>query len=124
MSEVNEAVMRRFIDEVINNADYAALRELVHPDYVYRSPDQELRGPQALEAQVYDPAFYIAFDAVLPSGVAGTECAPETRRADLDAANAALDAALRAAGGAVAAEEEFPRVGALFADTLMFACAR
>jgi hypothetical protein len=81
-------------------------------------------GPQPLSAQVYDPAFYIAFDAVLPSGVAGSDCVPETRRADLDAANAALDAALRAAGGAEAAEAAFPRVGALFADTLVFACAR
>lgn len=89
---------------------------------VHRRPVTDPGGTGPLEAQVYDPAFYIAFDPVLPSGVAGSDCAPRTLPADHDAANAALDAALRAAGGAVAAEEEFPRVGALFADTLVFAC--
>lgn len=49
MSDANEAVIRRFVNEVINNGDYSAMRELVHPNYVYRSPDQELRGPEALE---------------------------------------------------------------------------
>ena len=49
MSEVNETVMRRFIGEVINNGDFAVLDELVQPNYVYRSPDQELYGPEALK---------------------------------------------------------------------------
>lgn len=49
MSDANEVVIRRFVDEVINNGDYSAIRELVHPNYVYRSPDQELRGPEALQ---------------------------------------------------------------------------
>ena len=49
MSDINETIVRRFVDEIINNGDYSALRELVHPDYVYRSPDQELHGPAALE---------------------------------------------------------------------------
>jgi len=49
MSDVNESVVRRFVDEVINNGNYAILDELVHPDYVYRSPDQELHGKVALE---------------------------------------------------------------------------
>jgi steroid delta-isomerase-like uncharacterized protein len=49
MSESNQAVVRRFVDEVINKGDYAAIRELIHTNYVYRSPDQELRGPEALE---------------------------------------------------------------------------
>ena len=49
MSDINETIVRRFVDEIINNGDYTALRELVHPDYVYRSPDQELHGPAALE---------------------------------------------------------------------------
>ena len=50
MSSTNGAVVRRFVDEVINNGDYSVLQELVHPDYVYRSPDQELQGQEALEA--------------------------------------------------------------------------
>ena len=49
MPNTNETVMRRFVEEVINNGNYSALPELVHPSYVYRSPDQELRGPEALE---------------------------------------------------------------------------
>ena len=49
MSEVNETVMRRFIGEVINNGDFSVLDELVQPNYVYRSPDQELDGPEALK---------------------------------------------------------------------------
>lgn len=50
MSEANGTVVRRFVDEVINNGDYSAMQELVHRDYVYRSPDQEFRGQEALEA--------------------------------------------------------------------------
>lgn len=49
MSDVNEVVIRRFVNEAINNGDSSAMRELIHSDYVYRSPDQELRGPEALE---------------------------------------------------------------------------
>ena len=50
MPEANEKIMRRFVEEVINNGDYSVLGELIHPNYVYRSPDQELHGPDALEA--------------------------------------------------------------------------
>ena len=49
MSEANETVMRRFIGELINNGDFSVLDELVQPNYVYRSPDQELVGPEALK---------------------------------------------------------------------------
>ncbi len=49
MSDTNEAVVRRFVNEVLNEGDYSVMRELVHTDYVYRSPDQELHGPEALE---------------------------------------------------------------------------
>jgi hypothetical protein len=35
----------------------------------------------------------------------------------------ALEAELAAIGGAVAAEDNFPPVGALFADRLVFSCA-
>lgn len=49
MPDTNEAVVRRFVNEVLNRGDYSAMRELVHTDYVYRSPDHELHGPEALE---------------------------------------------------------------------------
>lgn len=83
-------------------------------------------GPSGgvVEAQVYDAAFYIAFEATLPSAMTGgAACVPELQRADLDAAYEALEAELAAIGGAVAAEDNFPAVGALFADRLVFACA-
>lgn len=48
MPEAIEKVMRRFVEEVINNGDYSVLGELIHPNYVYRSPDQELHGSDAI----------------------------------------------------------------------------
>jgi steroid delta-isomerase-like uncharacterized protein len=49
MSEANETVIYRFIGEVINDGDFSVLDELVQPNYVYRNPDQELDGPEALK---------------------------------------------------------------------------
>jgi len=59
MSEANETVLRRFIGEVVNNGDFSILDELVQPNYVYRSPDQELDGPEALKGLL--AAYRIAF---------------------------------------------------------------
>lgn len=59
MSEQNETIMRRFIDEVINQGDFSLLDELVQPHYVYRSPDQDLNGPEALQGLL--AAYRIAF---------------------------------------------------------------
>jgi len=50
MSQSHRAVIRRFIDEAINKGDLSVLNELVHPDYVFRSPGQELQGAEALKA--------------------------------------------------------------------------
>lgn len=91
---------------------------------VHRRPVTGDPGTGPVEAQVYDEAFFIAFEATLPSRITGaTVCAPELVRADLDAAYAVLEAELAAIGGAVAAEDNFPAVGAIFADKLVFACA-
>ncbi len=59
MSEANAKVMRRLVEEVINNGDYASLGELVHSDYVHRSPGEEMHGPEALKAlfESYRSAF-------------------------------------------------------------------
>ncbi len=90
---------------------------------VHRRPVAGDPGGGPVEARIYDEAFYIAFEATLPSGIEGeTGCAPDLVRADLDAAYAALEAELAAIGGAVAAEDNFPAVGALFADRLVFRC--
>lgn len=93
---------------------------------------REVRGdPGAgamLEARVYDPEFYVAFEAILPSRLVSgpadvAPCVPDLRRADLDAAYEALAQEIAAIGGSVAAEDNFPAVGALFADRLVFTCA-
>ncbi len=78
-------------------------------------------GP--ITAQVYDPEFYVAFEMILPVTVAGAaDCVIDLIRADLDAAYAGLETALAEIGGAVAAEDNFPAVGALFADRVDIAC--
>ena len=45
LCEVHEELMRRFIEEVISNGNFSVLNDLVHPNYVYRAPGQELHGP-------------------------------------------------------------------------------
>ena len=80
-------------------------------------------APGGVEAQVYDPEFYIAFEMILEIAVADApDCEVDLLRADLDAAYAGLEAALEEIGGAVAAEDNFPAVGALFADRAVIAC--
>ncbi|MGV6815907.1 MAG: ester cyclase [Thiotrichales bacterium] len=49
MFHKNEITMRRFVDEVINNGNFPVLDEVIHPNYIYRSPDQVLEGPEALK---------------------------------------------------------------------------
>lgn len=79
-------------------------------------------GSAPIEARVYDPEFYIAFEATGEMHVTGGACTAELRRADLDAAYAALEREMAAIGGAVAAEDNFPAVGAYFADRVVFTC--
>ena len=58
-TNTHETIMRRFIDEVINNKSLEVIDEIVHPDYVYRTPEQELHGRQALKElfTAYQTAF-------------------------------------------------------------------
>lgn len=49
MSKAHEEVMRRFFEEVINNGNFSVLDEVVHPKYVFRTPGQELYGPEGLK---------------------------------------------------------------------------
>ncbi|MDG3040062.1 DUF1007 family protein [Roseicyclus marinus] len=84
-----------------------------------------VRGAVAgdLLAQVYDPEFYIAFEMILPIDIEGAPaCGVELLRADLDAAYSVLEQALEEIGGAVAAEDNFPPVGAHFADRVEVTC--
>lgn len=56
----NENIMRRFVDEVINNKCLEVIDDIVHPDYVYRTPEQELHGRQALKV------LFTAYHTALP----------------------------------------------------------
>ena len=48
MARSNEYTMRRLVEEVINDKRLNVIDDIIHPDYVYRTPDQELHGRQAL----------------------------------------------------------------------------
>lgn len=59
MSQANEKTMRRLVDEVINKQCLTVIDEIIHADYVYRTPGQELHGKQALRELLatYQSAF-------------------------------------------------------------------
>lgn len=48
MSRETQDLVRGLID-AINRKDYAALPDLIDPEYVYRAPGEELRGVAGLE---------------------------------------------------------------------------
>ncbi len=48
MSHTNEETMRRLVEEIINNKHLSVIDEIIHPNYVYRTPGQELHGRQAI----------------------------------------------------------------------------
>jgi ABC-type uncharacterized transport system substrate-binding protein len=76
-----------------------------------------------LEAQIYDPEFYVAFEMILAVDLTQAPgCSAQLERADLDLAYGRLAVALEAIGGAVAAEDNFPAVGAYFADRVVITC--
>lgn len=73
MSLRNEKIMRRFVEEVINNGDLPVLDEVIHPNYVFRSADQILHGPKALKDlfTAYRTAFpdlHIEIEELVSSG--------------------------------------------------------
>ncbi|MGD8588505.1 MAG: ester cyclase, partial [Chromatiales bacterium] len=73
MFQSNEITMRRFVEQVINNGNYPVLDKVIHPNYVYRSPDQVLQGPEALRDlfTAYRSAFpdlHIAIEELVSAG--------------------------------------------------------
>ena len=60
MSQTNEETMRRLVDEVINNKCLEVIDDIIHPDYVYRTPGEELHGRQALRE------LFTAYQVALP----------------------------------------------------------
>ena len=49
MSNSYQTTIRRYIEEVINKGNFFVLDELVHPDYVFGSPSEELHGLDGLK---------------------------------------------------------------------------
>ncbi len=54
-----QQVVRRLIDEALNGRDYSVLPDLLHDDYVYRTPGEELVGAEALQGLF--GAYHVAF---------------------------------------------------------------
>lgn len=89
---------------------------------VHRRAVVDPGGADRLDAQVYDPEFYVAFEMTGEMAVEGATCDIMLIRADLDAAYEALDTAMAEIGGAVSEEDNFPAVGAFFADRVTMEC--
>ena len=60
MSEAHKEVIRIWVEEAINKGNLSVLDEVAHPNYVYRSPSEELHGPEAIKG------FFAAFRAAFP----------------------------------------------------------
>ena len=79
-------------------------------------------GSDPLVIEIYDPSLYTAYFIVgEPSVTGGTDCKVVIQRPDLKAANEKLDAAIAALPGDV--ENEFPALGAVFAEGVRVTCA-
>ena len=59
MSDTHQAIIRRYIEEVINKGNFAAIEEFVHPDYIFGSPSEEVQGANGLKGFI--EAFRTAF---------------------------------------------------------------
>lgn len=80
-------------------------------------------GEVPLVIQAYDPGYYVAH-VILPPAVVtgGTGCSAQIYEADLDAADAALQAALLEFAPGSDVEGQFPAVGAKFSDEVRVTC--
>ncbi|MCU0903715.1 MAG: DUF1007 family protein [Tabrizicola sp.] len=77
-----------------------------------------------LVIQAYDPGYYYAHLIDPPAVVTGgTGCTAQVFEPDLDAADAALQAALQEFAPDMDVEAEFPAVGAKFADEVRVTCS-
>ena len=80
-------------------------------------------GAEPLVIQAYDPGYYYAHLIVPPAVVTGGQgCRAQVFEPDLDAADAALQAALQEYTPDMDVEAEFPAVGAQFADEVRVTC--
>lgn len=119
-------VLRRGAQELAVGPPQPISLELVAPGQIRTTHRREVTDPGGdalLDAQVYDPEFYAAFEMTGDMTVEGADCAMELTRADLDAAYAVLEGMLNDIGGSVAEEDNYPEVGIYFADHMEITCA-
>jgi len=77
-----------------------------------------------LIARIFDPTFFVAYDVTLPITVdKAPGCAIARVPADLDAAYTLVEELLYGPQSQTYGEDDYPEVGAAFADTLTIACA-
>lgn len=81
-------------------------------------------GQVPLIVQAYDPGYYVAYSIPEPAVITGGRgCAAQTFVPDLTEAQAALMEALKEYTPDVDVEDEFPAVGAQFAEEVRVTCA-
>jgi ABC-type uncharacterized transport system substrate-binding protein len=81
-------------------------------------------GAEPLVVQVYDPGYYTAYSILTgPMVTGGQGCSAQVFEPDLDAADAALQEALKEYTPDVDLEAEFPAIGANYADEVRVTCA-
>ncbi|PWE30479.1 DUF1007 domain-containing protein [Maritimibacter sp. 55A14] len=77
----------------------------------------------SISARIYDPGYFAFYEITLPLRVEGrADCRLLRIPADLDAAEDALREKIAQLPANVDAEAEYPRVGAIFADSLRLEC--
>ena len=86
-------------------------------------PERVAPGAGVVQAQMYDPGYYVAYTLSLPVAMAGGGgCEVLRLPADLNAAYSALDDLMYGPGGAGIDGDDFPAVGDLFAETVELRC--
>lgn len=81
-------------------------------------------GAEPLVVQVYDPGYYTAYSILTgPVVTGGQGCTAQVFEPDLDAADAALQEALKEYTPDVDLEAEFPAIGANYAEEVRVTCA-
>lgn len=112
------------------DADVQVIEGRIIESHLRLLSDPVVPGPAVSDAvsgvsvQVYDPFYYVAYAVVGDIAVEGTQaCAAAYIPADLEAAYALLDELLYGRPASdVGADEEFPMVGVVFADTVRVTC--
>ena len=73
MSRINKALVRRFVEEVVNRGDLRLLADLVAPNHVRHAPDGDLYGPEGVRIDLADyrvafPDLEVAIEDVIAEG--------------------------------------------------------